>query len=137
MKHLAEIRNDVVGSLLRPISLKEARMRYDEGKMTLAQFRQVEDQAIVQAIRMQEEIGLAVLTDGEYRRLNFQDSFRDSVSGYVAAKATLKIYEQLVEGSNPLQRWEMHDQGGRKGTAVSHRRPVGEKLRLSRNVPLE
>ena len=94
MKNLAEIRNDVVGSLLRPISLKEARMRYDEGKMTLAQFRQVEDQAIVQAIRMQEEIGLAVLTDGEYRRLNFQDSFGESVSGYDAAKATLKFYEQ-------------------------------------------
>ena len=104
MKNLAEIRNDVVGSLLRPISLKEARMRYDEGKMTLAQFRQVEDQAIVQAIRMQEEIGLAVLTDGEYRRLNFQDSFGESVSGYDAAKATLKFYEQQVEGSNPLQR---------------------------------
>jgi len=137
MKNLAEIRNDVVGSLLRPISLKEARMRYDEGKMTLAQFRQVEDQAIVQAIRMQEEIGLAVLTDGEYRRLNFQDSFGESVSGYDAAKATLKFYEQRVEGSNPLQRWEIPDHGESKGTAVSQRRPVVEKLRLKRNVPLE
>jgi 5-methyltetrahydropteroyltriglutamate--homocysteine methyltransferase len=137
MKDLAEIRNDVVGSLLRPISLKEARMRYDEGKITLAQFRQVEDQAIVQAIRMQEEIGLAVLTDGEYRRLNFQDSFGESVSGYDAAKATLKFYEQRVEGSNPLQRWEIPDRGESKGTAVSQRRPVVEKLRLKRNVPLE
>ena len=137
MKNLAEIRNDVVGSLLRPISLKEARMRYDEGKMTLAQFRQVEDQAIVQAIRMQEEIGLAVLTDGEYRRLNFQDSFGESVSGYDAAKATLKFYEQRVEVSNPLQRWEIPDHGESKGTAVSQRRPVVEKLRLKRNVPLE
>ena len=137
MKNLAEIRNDVVGSLLRPISLKEARIRYDEGKMTLAQFRQVEDQAIVQAIRMQEEIGLAVLTDGEYRRLNFQDSFGESVSGYDAAKATLKFYEQRVEGSNPLQRWEIPDHGESKGTAVSQRRPVVEKLRLKRNVPLE
>jgi 5-methyltetrahydropteroyltriglutamate--homocysteine methyltransferase len=137
MKNLAEIRNDVVGSLLRPVSLKEARMRYDEGKMTLAQFRQVEDQAIVQAIRMQEEIGLAVLTDGEYRRLNFQDSFGESVSGYDAAKATLKFYEQRVAGSNPLQRWEIPDHGESKGTAVSQRRPVVEKLRLKRNVPLE
>src|SRR5439155_6517461 len=137
MKNLAEIRNDVVGSLLRPISLKEARMRYDEGKMTLAQFRQVEDQAIVQAIRMQEEIGLAVVTDGEYRRLNFQDSFGESVSGYDAGKASLKFYEQRVEGSNPLQRWEIPIRGEEKGTAVSQRRPVVERLRLVRNTPLE
>src|SRR5437016_7868613 len=120
-------------TLFRSISLKEARMRYDEGKMTLVQFRQVEDQAIVQAIRMQEEIGLAVLTDGEYRRLNFQDSFGESVSGYDAAKATLKFYAQRVEGSNPLQRWEIPDHGETKGTAVSQRRPVVEKLRLKRN----
>src|SRR6266581_2647965 len=135
MKNLAEIRNDVVGSLLRPISLKEARMRYDEGKMTLAQFRQVEDQAIVQAIRMQEEIGLAVLTDGEYRRLNFQDSFGESVSGYDAAKATLKFYEQRVEGSNPLQRWEIPDHGDpdRAGPNLSEIRLAEFQKRLSDN----
>src|SRR5438552_15954897 len=78
-----------------------------------------------------------MLNNCEYRWLNFQDSFGESVSGYDAAKATLKFYEQRVEGSNPLQRGEIPDHGESKGTAVSQRRPVVEKLRLKRNVPLE
>jgi 5-methyltetrahydropteroyltriglutamate--homocysteine methyltransferase len=137
MKELAKIRNDVVGSLLRPPSLKEARMRYDEGKMTIEELREAEDREIRIAVRFQEDLGLAVVTDGEYRRLNFQDSFGESVSGYDAGKASLKFYEQRVEGSNPLQRWEIPIRGEEKGTAVSQRRPVVERLRLVRNTPLE
>ena len=137
MKDLAEIRNDVVGSLLRPAGLKQARQRYDEGKLSAEDLRQLEDREIRNAVRIQEELGLAVVTDGEYRRLNFQDSFGESVSGYDAGKASLKFYEQRVEGSNPLQRWEIPIRGEEKGTAVSQRRPVVERLRLVRNTPLE
>ena len=137
MKDLAEIRNDVVGSLLRPAELKQARQRYDEGKLSRDDLRQVEDREIRNAVRLQEELGLAIVTDGEYRRLNFQDSFGESVSGYDAGKASLKFYEQRVEGSNPLQRWEIPVRGEEKGTAVSQRRPVVERLRLVRNTPLE
>ncbi len=137
MKELAKIRNDVVGSLLRPPSLKEARMRYDEGKMTIEELREAEDREIRVAVRFQQDLGLAVVTDGEYRRLNFQDSFGESVSGYDAGRASLKFYEQRVEGSNPLQRWEIPIRGEEKGTAVSQRRPVVERLRLVRNTPLE
>ena len=137
MKELAKIRNDVVGSLLRPPSLKEARMRYDEGKMTIEELREAEDREIRVAVRFQEDLGLAVITDGEYRRLNFQDSFGESVLGYDAGKASLKFYEQRVAGSNPLQRWEIPIRGEEKGTAVSQRRPVVERLRLVRNMPLD
>jgi 5-methyltetrahydropteroyltriglutamate--homocysteine methyltransferase len=137
MKDLAEIRNDVVGSLLRPVELKQARQGYDEGKLSREELRQLEDREIRNAVRLQEELGLAVVTDGEYRRLNFQDSFGESVSGYDAGKASLKFYEQRVEGSNPLQRWEIPIRGEEKGTAVSQRRPVVERLRLVRNTPLE
>jgi 5-methyltetrahydropteroyltriglutamate--homocysteine methyltransferase len=137
MKNLASLRNDVVGSLLRPTSLKESRARYDEGNLTLEQLREVEDREIRQAISLQEQIGLEVVTDGEYRRLNFQDSFGESVAGYDAAQGTVKFYEQRVEGSSPLQRWTIPDHGESKGTAVSQRRPVVERLRLARNVPLE
>jgi methionine synthase II (cobalamin-independent) len=137
MKELAKIRNDVVGSLLRPPSLKEARMRYDEGKITFEELRQAEDREIRAAVRFQEDLGLAVVTDGEYRRLNFQDSFGESVSGYDAGKASLKFYERRVEGSKPLQRWEIPNSGEQRGTAVSQRRPVVERLRLIRNTPLE
>lgn len=137
MKELANIRNDVVGSLLRPPELKQARQRYDEGKLSLGELRRIEDRGIRSAVRLQEELGLAVVTDGEYRRLNFQDSFGESVSGYDAGKASLKFYEQRVEGSNPLQRWEIPVRGEEKGTAVSQRRPVVDPLRLVRNGPLE
>jgi 5-methyltetrahydropteroyltriglutamate--homocysteine methyltransferase len=137
MKELAKIRNDVVGSLLRPATLKEARTRYDEGKMTLEELCEAEDREIRAAVRFQEDLGLAVVTDGEYRRLNFQDSFGESVSGYDAGKASLKFYERRVEGSKPLQRWEIPNSGEQRGTAVSQRRPVVERLRLIRNTPLE
>jgi 5-methyltetrahydropteroyltriglutamate--homocysteine methyltransferase len=137
MKELATIRNDVIGSLLRPAALKDARSRYDEGKISLEELRLVEDEAIRRAIALQEQIGLAIVTDGEYRRLNFQDSFGESVTGYDAGKPTLKFYERRVEGSRPLQRWEIPEGGEEKATAVSQRRPVVERLRLVKNTPLE
>src|SRR4249920_2118721 len=111
MKELAKIRNDVVGSLLRPAKLKDSRNHFDEGKLTLEQLREIEDQAIRDAVVLKESIGLSVVTDGEYRRLNFQDSFGESVSGYDAGKPTLEFYEKRVEGGSPLQRWEIPDQG--------------------------
>ncbi len=69
------------------------------------------------------------------KSLNFQDSFGESVSGYDAGKPSLKFYESRVEGSSPLRRWEIPDQGEQKGTAVAQRRPVIAKLALARNVP--
>jgi 5-methyltetrahydropteroyltriglutamate--homocysteine methyltransferase len=64
MKELATVRNDVVGSLLRPAQLKAARQQYDEGALSLEQLRQIEDQGIRDAVKLQEEVGLAVVTDG-------------------------------------------------------------------------
>jgi 5-methyltetrahydropteroyltriglutamate--homocysteine methyltransferase len=136
MANLKNIRTDVVGSLQRPPGLKEARSQFDEGKITADALRALEDDAVRAAVRLQEDVGLDILTDGEMRRLNFQDSFGEAVEGYDASRSTVKGYERRVEGSAPGQRWEiptMHQ----SGTAVSHRRPTKEKLRLARNVPLE
>jgi len=77
------------------------------------------------------------VTDGEFRRLNFQDSFGESVSGYDAGKPSLHFYEKRVDGGSPLRRWEIPDGGEQKGTAVAQRRPVLEKIGLSRNVPAQ
>ena len=137
MKELANIRNDVVGSLLRPAKLKEARNRFDEGKISLEELRRIEDQEVRDAVALQEQVGLDIVTDGEYRRLNFQDSFGESVTGYDAGRPSLNFYEKRVEGGSPLRRWEIPDQGEQKGAAVSQRRPVIEKIGLARNVPLE
>jgi 5-methyltetrahydropteroyltriglutamate--homocysteine methyltransferase len=136
MKPLAGIRTDVVGSLLRPAYLKESRLRCDQGEIESHELRAVEDRAIRAAVLLQEEAGLDVVTDGEFRRLNFQDSFGACVAGFDAGRSDLKFYEARVEGSRPLQRWEIPDREA-KGTAVAQRRPVVERLRLLRNGPLE
>ena len=136
MKDLAKIRSDVIGSLLRPAYLKQARVDFDDGKISADEMRRIEDQAIRQAVHLQEAVGLDVVTDGEFRRLNFQDSFGASVAGYDAARTDIRFYERRVEGSKPLQRWEIPDREA-KGTPVAQRRPVVERLRLLRNIPLE
>jgi 5-methyltetrahydropteroyltriglutamate--homocysteine methyltransferase len=135
MTDLKTIRTDVVGSLLRPAALKEARARYDAGSLDAAGLAAAEDAAIRAAVAMQEAAGLDVVSDGEMRRLNFQDSFGASVEGYDAAVSTLKVYERRVEGSAPLQRWEI-PKLQQAGTAVSHRRPAKARLTLAHNVPL-
>ncbi len=136
MSDLRTMRSDVVGSLLRPASWKEARIRFDEATIGVDEFRRIEDEAIRNVVRLQEGVGLEVVTDGELRRLNFQDSFGASVLGFAAGGTTLKLYEKRVEGAQPLQRWEIPNLEG-PGTAVSHRRPVVERLRLACNIPLE
>jgi 5-methyltetrahydropteroyltriglutamate--homocysteine methyltransferase len=137
MKDLASIRSDIVGSLLRPESLKKAHRDYDRGAISADELQKIEDAEIRRAVSLQESAGLAVVTDGEFRRLNFQDSFGESVAGYDAGKGSVSFYEQRVEGSKPLQRWEIPESGEAKGTAVSRRAAVVERLRLVRNKPLE
>jgi 5-methyltetrahydropteroyltriglutamate--homocysteine methyltransferase len=75
-------RSDVVGSLLRPPELIEARERHAHGELTPAEFKRVEDAAVDAAIRLQEEAGLDVVTDGEMRRLSFQSQLLESVEGF-------------------------------------------------------
>jgi 5-methyltetrahydropteroyltriglutamate--homocysteine methyltransferase len=136
MDNLKTIRTDVVGSLLRPQALKDARIRFDDGVISADELRALEDEAVQTAVRLQEDAGLDVVSDGEMRRLNFQDSFGAAVEGFDANRSTLKVYERRVEGATPLQRWEI-PKIQEAGTAVSHRRPTKERLRLARNVPLE
>ena len=61
-------RADHVGSLLRPPELREARAQAKAGALPAAQLRAVEDRCIRAAVARQEAIGLAAITDGEFRR---------------------------------------------------------------------
>src|SRR5262245_33805405 len=92
------LRADVVGSLLRPARWREARAAFDEGRIEEAAFRRIEDGAVRDAIRFQESLGLEVVTDGEIRRLNFQDSFGGAVSGFEASATTLQGTHARVAG---------------------------------------
>ncbi len=75
-------RSDVVGSLLRPAYLKEAREERENGAIDDAAFKRVEDRAVDEAIALQEAAGLDVLTDGEMRRYAFYGHFIDAVEGF-------------------------------------------------------
>ena len=68
-------RADHVGSLLRPAYLKEAREQAERGEMTREQLRAVEDRAIREVVKLQEEVGLQSITDGEFRRAFWHADF--------------------------------------------------------------
>jgi 5-methyltetrahydropteroyltriglutamate--homocysteine methyltransferase len=61
-------RADHVGSLLRPVALKEARARRAKGEISAAELTAIEDREITRIVRKQEELGLQSITDGEFRR---------------------------------------------------------------------
>jgi 5-methyltetrahydropteroyltriglutamate--homocysteine methyltransferase len=75
-------RSDVIGSLLRPDYLKEARKKRAAGELTHAEFKKIEDRAVDEAIALQLEAGLDVITDGEMRRYAFFGHLIDAVEGY-------------------------------------------------------
>ena len=135
MATLDTIRTDVVGSLLRPAHWKEARQRHDAGKLGADEFAAIERDCVRAHLALQESAGLDVVTDGEVSRLNFQDSFGLAVSGYDSGGETLASTERRVAGGTAHARFDMPDLAA-AGTPVVHRRPVVERLRLKRNVPL-
>jgi 5-methyltetrahydropteroyltriglutamate--homocysteine methyltransferase len=79
---VAQARSDVVGSLLRPPRLLEARERFAGGELSTAELKAVEDHAVDGALRLQEEAGVEVVTDGEMRRLSFQSQLPSAVEGF-------------------------------------------------------
>jgi 5-methyltetrahydropteroyltriglutamate--homocysteine methyltransferase len=74
-------RADHVGSLLRPPALKEARAKHAKGEIDDAALKAVEDREIAAAIRKQEDAGLKLATDGEFRRAWWQFDFYKGLDG--------------------------------------------------------
>jgi len=79
---MSTIRSDVVGSLLRPPALVQAREALAAGRLAAAEFKRVEDRAVDEAVRLQEEAGLDVVTDGELRRYAFFGHLIDATEGF-------------------------------------------------------
>src|SRR6516162_9896036 len=75
-------RAEHIGSLLRPPALLDAREKHAAGKLTREELRAAEDEAIRKVVKLQEDAGLEVITDGEFRRGTYSDSFTSSgISG--------------------------------------------------------
>jgi 5-methyltetrahydropteroyltriglutamate--homocysteine methyltransferase len=79
---MSTYRSDVVGSLLRPDYLKEARKKRASGEISHAAFKKIEDRAVDEAIALQIKSGLDVISDGEMRRYAFFGHLIDAVEGY-------------------------------------------------------
>ena len=74
-------RADHVGSFLRPKVLLDAREQHQKGSLSAAQLRAVEDRAITEIVKFQEDVGLQSITDGEFRRTYFHIDFLDQLGG--------------------------------------------------------
>jgi methionine synthase II (cobalamin-independent) len=74
-------RAEVIGSMLRPAYLKEARAAFEQGNLSPADLKRAEDRAVDQAIAMQEGAGVDVVSDGEMRRFLFMGPITETVEG--------------------------------------------------------
>jgi 5-methyltetrahydropteroyltriglutamate--homocysteine methyltransferase len=91
-------RADHVGSLLRPAALLEARASHAAGRIDDAELRAAEDAAIREAVRMQEEVGLRSVTDGEFRRASWHMDFIYALDGISKAPGDLAVRFHNADG---------------------------------------
>lgn len=74
--------SEVVGSLLRPTYLAEARQQLEAGQLSSSEFKGIEDKAVDEAIALQEAAGIDVITDGEQRRYAFFGHLIEALDGF-------------------------------------------------------
>ena len=96
-------RADHVGSLLRPAQLARAREAHAQGQMQLSSLHEIEDSVIVDAVRRQEDIGMPVVTDGEFRRSYWHLDFLTSFSGVRRTKPSLVAQFRTHDGPLPME----------------------------------
>src|SRR5215203_5767470 len=114
------LRADVVGSLLRPQYLLDARAQLERGELTAAAFKTIEDRAVDEAVALQEAAGLDVITDGEMRRYAFY--------GHLV---------EALEGFDKYAGWSITFRDGEGHEAALQRPVVVEKLRWRRQMSVE
>src|ERR1700733_9664020 len=91
-------RADHVGSLLRPPELLAAREQYRTGTLDAARLQQLEDQAILEVVRRQEELGLSAVTDGEFRRTLWHIDFLKQFANVEVTRSSVKVSFHTEQG---------------------------------------
>jgi 5-methyltetrahydropteroyltriglutamate--homocysteine methyltransferase len=110
-------RTDQVGSLIRPQKLLDARAEFHAGRLTREALTALEDDVILDALQLQRQIGVEVLTDGEMRRDAFMTGLSENVEGFVekypvaeqtrpdGSKVIVQSHGKAVQGKlRPLRR---------------------------------
>jgi 5-methyltetrahydropteroyltriglutamate--homocysteine methyltransferase len=92
-------RYDHVGSFLRPKYLLDARAKKAIGELTAEGLREVEDKAIAEVVKFQQDVGLKAVTDGEFRRTYFHIDFLDQLGG---VKSDLPVKVKKADGHEEL-----------------------------------
>ena len=87
-------RADHIGSLLRPIALRRAFRALSEKRIPEKELRAAQDAAIRDAVRLQEDCGLGVITDGEFRRTSYWEKFVRLTRGLVVKDALFKFHDE-------------------------------------------
>ena len=93
-------RADHVGSLLRPPELLEARGKAERGELSADELRQIEDRCICDVVKIQEDIGLEGITDGEYRRNLWHADFLRKIDGVNVIEGLAVDAERAFQGGD-------------------------------------
>jgi 5-methyltetrahydropteroyltriglutamate--homocysteine methyltransferase len=104
-------RADHVGSLLRPPALLRAREDAAAGRITRAELRGVEDDAIRDAVRLQQDVGLQAVTDGEFRRTSWHMDFIYGLDGISTADDKVKVSFHNEQGDLEFEAAALHVNG--------------------------
>jgi 5-methyltetrahydropteroyltriglutamate--homocysteine methyltransferase len=131
---LEQLRVDHTGGFRKPDRLLDAYRRYARGEATDSEIEQLQDECIAELIAGEVAHNLPVLSDGEYRRRQFQESFGEAVKGFDADPGSTFVPQGSLEEA-PARRVESGPTS--RGPAVLHRRPVTRRLELVKNVPLD
>ncbi|MCH7624812.1 MAG: cobalamin-independent methionine synthase II family protein [Chloroflexi bacterium] len=119
-----EHRADHIGSLLRPARVKEARASLKAGGISREELVEAENEAILNAIGRQKQVGLDILSDGEFRRSSFQNDLSESVEGFVKPKGPSVVRIWQGPGGPPLEQGTQLVVGGK---LKPHRRLTAEQ----------
>lgn len=129
--NLHTLRTDHVGSLLRPAQLKDAFLAHAAGRIDRDALRLAQDQAIAEVIAQQRRIGLPVVSDGEFRRLNWQVSFSE-VEGWDLWGGSWRGFLQNPSLAAPDETPNTRGEDA----VLSYRTPATARLVLRENFPL-
>ena len=86
-------RADHIGSLLRPKKLREAFRRHSMGQIPERELRAAQDEAIREVVKLQEDCGLQVITDGEFRRISYWEKFVRLTEGLEVRDAVFTFHD--------------------------------------------
>lgn len=112
-------RADHVGSLLRPPALLRARADRAAGTISADQLRDIEDEAITEAVRMQQDVGLQSATDGEFRRTSWHMDFIYQLGGVQPGDEQIQVHFR-----NPEQSLDFTSAALRISDKISLKQPI-------------